>query len=78
VPGLVVSRITQPSDTSTTILDNERGRPQAVVLRGVSSASVQTLSPAHAGILSAELVAPHDRLKLSIAPNSVLAVTPAP
>jgi hypothetical protein len=78
VRHLVVSHIEQPSGTSITILDNESAHAQAVLLRGLSGASVQTLSPAQAGVLSAELPAPRDRLKLSIAPNSVLAVTPAP
>jgi len=76
--GLVATAVTQPSGTTLLILDNEHQRAQPVVLRGVRSALVQRLGPTRAGLLSAKLVSPTDRIKLAIAPNSVLAVSPSP
>jgi hypothetical protein len=78
VRGLVVTAVAQPAGTSLLILDNEHPRAQPVVLRGVRSATIERLGPARAGVLSAELVSPTDRIKLTIAPNSVLAVSPSP
>jgi hypothetical protein len=78
VRGLIATAVTQPAGTSLLILDNERPRAQRVVLRGVRDATIERLSPTHAGLLSAELVSPGERLELTVAPNSVLAVSPSP
>lgn len=77
VRGLVATAVSKPTGPALLILDNEHRTAQSVLLRGVSSASVQTLRPTHSGLLSAELTSPHDRIKLTVAPNSVLAVSPS-
>jgi hypothetical protein len=77
VHGLVATAVTQPAGTGLLILDNEHARPQTVVLRGVRDATIERLSPTRAGLLSAELVSPSDHIKLTVAPNSVLAVAPS-
>jgi hypothetical protein len=76
--GLVATAVTQPAGTGLLILDNEHPRAQPVVLRGLRSATIERLSPTRTGLLSAELVSPTDHIKLAIAPNSVLAVSPSP
>ena len=76
VPDLVATSVTEPTGATLLILDNERPHAQAVVLRGASSVSVQTLSASRTGLLSTSLVSPHARIRLAVAPNSVLAVTP--
>jgi len=77
VRGLVATAVSQPAGTGLLILDNEHRTPQSVILRGISSASIETLSPRRTGVLSAELISPSDRIKLTVAPNSVLAVSPS-
>jgi len=77
VRGLVATAVAQPAGTGLLILDNEHRTPQAVILQGVASASVETLSSTHTGMLSAELTSPSARIKLTVAPNSVLAVAPS-
>ncbi len=77
IRGLVASAISHPVGPGMLILENEHRTPQSVILRGVSTASIQTLGPTRAGVLSAELTAPGDRIKLTVAPNSVLAVSPS-
>jgi hypothetical protein len=76
VHDLVATSVTEPTGATLLILDNEHRRAQAIVLRGASSVSVQTLSASRTGLLSTSLVSPHDRINLAVAPNSVLAVAP--
>ncbi len=78
VRGLVATAVSQPASTSLLILDNQHARAEPVVLRGVHSATVEALGPARAGVSSAQLLSPDDRLKLTVAANSVLAVSPTP
>jgi hypothetical protein len=77
VRGLVATAVTQTTGTSLLILDNERASAQPVVLPGVRSASIEQLTPTRAGALVTELVSPRDRIELSVAPDSVLAVSPS-
>jgi hypothetical protein len=77
VRGLVASAVSHPVGPGMLILENEQRTAQPVVLRGVITASIQTLGPTRAGLLSAELTSPSDRIKLTVAPNSVLAVSPS-
>jgi hypothetical protein len=56
------------------ILDNESAKQQTVVLRGAPSVQVQLLSATRAGLQTAQLTSAHDRVKVTVAPNSVLAV----
>jgi hypothetical protein len=78
VRGLVATAISQPVGPGLLILDNEHAKAQSVVLRGVADASIEQLTPARAGALVTELVSPHESIELSVAPNSVLAVSPSP
>jgi hypothetical protein len=77
VQGLVATGVSEPTGSGLLILDNEGRTAQPVLLRGASSASVQALGPKHAGLSSAELTSPDDRIKLTVAPESVLAVSPS-
>jgi hypothetical protein len=77
VRGLVASAVSHPVGPGMLILENEQRTARSVILRGVSTASIQTLGPTRAGVLSAELTSPRDRLELTVAPNSVLAVSPS-
>jgi hypothetical protein len=77
VRGLVASAVSDPVGPGMLILENEHRKAQSMILRGVSTASIQTLGPTRAGVLSAELTSPRDRLELTVAPNSVLAVSPS-
>lgn len=77
VRGLVATAVGRPVGPGLLILDNEQRTAQSIVLRGVSAASIQTLGPTRIGVLDAELTSPHDRIKLTVAPNSVLAVSPS-
>jgi hypothetical protein len=78
VRGLIATAVSQPAGTGLLILDNEHRMARSVILRGVSNASVETLSSTRTGALSAELTSPHDQLELTVAPESVLAVSPSP
>jgi hypothetical protein len=77
VRGLVATAVSQPAGTGLLILDNERRTAQSVILRGIGSASVETLSPTRTGVLGAQLTSPHDQVKLTVAPESILAVSPS-
>jgi hypothetical protein len=78
VRGLVATAVTQTAGTGLLILDNERSLAAPVVLRGERSVSIQALGPTRAGVLSTELTSPAERIELTVAPNSVLAVSPSP
>ncbi len=62
--------------TPQLILDNESTKPQRVVLRGASTVQVQLFNASRAGLQTAQLSSAHDRIKLTVAANSVLAVLP--
>ncbi len=62
--------------TTIVILDNTHARSQQMVLRGVRAVRVQTFAPAHAGV-SANLVSPRRRIRLTVPANSVVAIAPA-
>ncbi len=78
VRGLVATAVSQPAGTGLLILDNEHPRAQSVVLRGTHSVHIEVLSAARAGLQAAESTSPRGRIKLVLAPNSVLAVSPSP
>ena len=67
-----------PAGETMLILDNESARARPVVLRGAHSVSVQVLSAARTGMQTAQLSSPRARIKLTVAPNSVLAISPSP
>ncbi|HTR72685.1 MAG TPA: hypothetical protein VMG80_03740 [Solirubrobacteraceae bacterium] len=70
-PGTGSGTVTRQT---TVILDNDRPRARAVVVRGAHAVHVQTLSPRRAGVLAADLVSPKDRVELTVQPNSVVAI----
>jgi hypothetical protein len=77
VRGLVATAVSKPTGLGLLILDNEHRTAQSVLLKGVSSASIQTLGSKRAGLLSTTLTSPGDRIKLTVAPESVLVASPS-
>jgi hypothetical protein len=80
VPGvreLLASAVAQPGGGTVLILDNERARARPVVLRNAYRVHLAILSPAHAGLITETLTA-RGRLKLSIAANTLLAISAVP
>jgi hypothetical protein len=80
VPGvreLVASAVGQPGGATMLILDNERARARPVVLRNAYKVQIAVLSPARAGLRTQILTAP-GRIRLSIAANTLLAISPLP
>jgi hypothetical protein len=65
-----------PQSTPQLILDNESAKQQTVVLRGAGTVQVELLSATRAGLQTAQLSSARDRIKLTVAANSVLAVLP--
>ena len=80
VRGLVASAIGEPAGTSEPaggtmlILDNERAQARAVVLRGAHAVRIQTLTPVRAGLQTVQVGAHRGQIKLTVAPNSVVAI----
>jgi hypothetical protein len=58
------------------ILDNESAKPQTVVLRGAPTVQVELLNATRAGLQTAQLSSASDRIKLTVAANTVMAVLP--
>jgi hypothetical protein len=78
VRGLLATRVSRSAGGTLLILDNERSQARAVVLRDAHSVRIQVLSAARAGLQAQELSSPRGRIKIVVAPNSVLAVSPSP
>lgn len=78
VRGLSESAVGTATGVSLLILGNESGKAQTVVLRTAVGAHVQMLSAASAGLQVVALSATHDRVKLTVPPQSVLAIAPSP
>ncbi|HWW90012.1 MAG TPA: hypothetical protein VNY35_04440 [Solirubrobacteraceae bacterium] len=76
VQGLVRTAVEQPGGATVLILDNERARPRPVVLRNAHTVHIAVLSPTRAG-LRTETVRAAGHTRLSIAANSVLAISTA-
>ena len=57
------------------ILDNERARARPVVLRTTHSVQLEVLSPGRAGLQIEALAPGHGRIRLSVAANSVVALS---
>ncbi len=80
VPGvheLVATSVTEPTGKTFLILDNERSRAQPIVLRGVSSADLETFGAVSAGLKVTQLSAVRGRIKLVVAGNSLVAISAA-
>jgi hypothetical protein len=77
VRGLVATGVSGASGTTLLILDNESTRSRAVVLRGADSVRIQALGASRAGLQAAQLSSARGRIAISVAPNSIVAVSPA-
>ena len=80
LPGvreLVATAVRQPGGAAVLILDNERARARPVVLRTVRGLRAQLLTAARAGLVGESLAPSHGRIRLTLAPNSVVAISVA-
>lgn len=80
LPGvreLVATAVRQPGGATVLILDNERARARPVVLRTVRGLRAQLLTAARAGLVGESLAPSHGRIRLTLAPNSVVAISVA-
>lgn len=77
VRGLVVTEIAEPTGAPLLLLDNETAKAAPVVLRGLPSVHTQTLAAARPGIQDAQVSSARERFKLTVAPQSIVAVSPA-
>ncbi|HXW58038.1 MAG TPA: hypothetical protein VEJ23_01035 [Solirubrobacteraceae bacterium] len=78
VPGireLVASVVRQPSGTGLLILDNERARARPVVLHTSRGVRGQLLTATRAAPQDESLTPAHGRIRLTLAANSVLALS---
>lgn len=81
VPGvreLVATAVGQPGRGIVLILDNEQAQARPVLLRDAHSIHTAVLSPTRAGLQLGALSSATGRIRLSVAGNSVLAVSVAP
>lgn len=78
VRELLVSAIGQPSGGAVVVLDNENSKPRPVVLRGAASVHVELFNPAVAGMAQLQLPVSGGRARMTLAPNSVAALTWTP
>jgi hypothetical protein len=76
VRGLVATGVLAPAGKTVLILDNEGKRAQPLVLRDAHTVHVEVLSATSAGLHKEQLSSPTGRIKLLVARNSVLAVSP--
>jgi len=81
VPGvreLVATAVGQPGGGILLILDNERAQARPVLLRNAYSVHTAVLSHRRAGLRTGTLSSASGRIRLSVAGNSVLAVSSTP
>jgi hypothetical protein len=81
VPGvreLVATAVGQPGGGSVLILDNQRALTRPVVLRNAHRVHVTVFSPVRAGGQIRTLSSPRGTIRLSIAANSLVAISTAP
>jgi hypothetical protein len=72
--GLVGTAVRPPGGGAVLILDNERARARAVLVRNAYRVHIEVLSPTRAGVRS-ETVSAAGHIRLSIAANSVVAIS---
>jgi hypothetical protein len=77
VRELVATRVGGGTHPTVLILDNERTRARPVVLHTAQPIAVQTLNSSSAGLQTRQLSPAHGRVKLTVAANSVMAVSAA-
>jgi hypothetical protein len=76
VRGLVATAVQGTAGKTLLILDNEGKQAQPVVLRDAHTVRIEALSATGPGLHTVQLSSPHGRIKLLVARNSVLAVSP--
>jgi len=76
--GVLASAISQPGGAVVLILDNEGAKAQPLLLRATGALQVQALVPTRAGVHVVSAASSHGATRLSLAPNTVLAVSAAP
>jgi hypothetical protein len=72
--GLVTTAVSGDPGGPALILDNERARARTVKLPAAHPLAIAVLTATRTGLLKATLPARHGRVKLRLAPNSVVAV----
>ena len=77
VHGFTTTSVTSTSGQTTLILDNERPRAQAVVVHTSTSVHVESIVASHAGVSTTLRAPTHGRVKLLVAPSTILALSPA-
>ena len=75
VRGLRATRIGTPGGGTLLMLDNEHSQAQTVVLRSSHGVQLEALSAARAGVQTTRLSPTHDRIKVMVAANSVVAIS---
>jgi hypothetical protein len=78
VKGLVASAVGEPNGASLLILDNEGAHAARLVLRGASAVRLTSLTAQSAGLGVRNLGSASSRIPISVAPNTVVAVTFTP
>jgi hypothetical protein len=78
LPGLLATGVRESTGQTLLIFDNEGVRARPVVLRATHSVRIAVLTAARAGLQTEELSPTHRRIRLAVAPSSVLAVLAAP
>jgi hypothetical protein len=72
--GLITTAVSGDPAGPSVILDNEQAKARTVALTAPHTLAVAVLSATRTGLLKATLPARHDRVKLKVAGNSVVAV----
>jgi hypothetical protein len=78
VRGLTASSVRTPAGASILILDNEGTRARTVVARGAAAVRVEKLTSLAPGLATSQPAPVHAAVKLQVAPNSIVAITPLP
>ncbi len=76
VHDLVASEVVGPTGQPLVILDNESAKAEPVELRGAPSVRLQVLSAARPGLQDAQESSSLERFKLTVAPSTIIAVSP--
>jgi hypothetical protein len=78
VKGLQASALSGPTGALMLVLDNEQRAARTMLLRGARTINVQELGPSRAGLVAVALRAAKGRFKLTLAANTIAAVTWTP
>ena len=76
--GVVAHAALRPDGTVVLILDDESARPAKVLLRGVSTAQLTTISALQDGMPTRTVTSPTAQVPLAMVPNEIVAVAGRP